>query len=65
MGLAPSRNGENAGKSAVAKVPVPILSQPRLVPFRVAADGEVAFVFLNGAHFHHFHAGGAGLYSLP
>jgi predicted MPP superfamily phosphohydrolase len=29
MGLAPSRNGENAGKSAVAKVPVPIFSQPR------------------------------------
>ena len=29
MGLAPSRNGENPGKSAVAKVPVPIFSQPR------------------------------------
>jgi protein-glutamine gamma-glutamyltransferase len=29
MGLAPSGNGENAGKPAVAKVPVPILSQPR------------------------------------
>ncbi len=26
MGLAPSRNGENPGKSAVAKVPVPIFS---------------------------------------
>jgi hypothetical protein len=32
MGLAPSRNGENPGKSAVAKVPVPILSQPRNMP---------------------------------
>jgi hypothetical protein len=29
MGLAPSGNGENSGKSAVAKVPVPIFSQPR------------------------------------
>jgi predicted neuraminidase len=29
MGLAPSRNGENPGESEVAKVPVPILSQPR------------------------------------
>jgi hypothetical protein len=29
MGLAPSRNGENPGKLAVAKVPVPIFSQPR------------------------------------
>jgi YVTN family beta-propeller protein len=29
MGLAPSRNGENPGESAVAKVPVPIISQPR------------------------------------
>jgi hypothetical protein len=31
MGLAPSRNGENPRKSVVAKVPVPILSQPRSV----------------------------------
>jgi hypothetical protein len=31
MGLAPSGNGENPGKSAVAKVPVPIFSQPRCV----------------------------------
>jgi hypothetical protein len=29
MGLAPNGNGENPGKSAVAKVPVPIFSQPR------------------------------------
>jgi HEAT repeat protein len=29
MGLAPSGNGENPGKSAVAEVPVPISSQPR------------------------------------
>jgi hypothetical protein len=29
MGLAPSRNDENPGKSAVAKVPVPIFSQLR------------------------------------
>jgi hypothetical protein len=29
MGLAPSRNGENPGKTAVSKVPVPIFSQPR------------------------------------
>lgn len=29
MGLAPSGNGEDPGKSAVAKMPVPILSQPR------------------------------------
>jgi hypothetical protein len=29
MGLAPSGNGENPGKSAVAKVPVPIFSQPQ------------------------------------
>jgi hypothetical protein len=28
IGLAPSRNGENPGKSAVAKVPVPFFSQP-------------------------------------
>jgi hypothetical protein len=28
-GLAPSQNGENPGKSAGAKVPVPIFSQPR------------------------------------
>jgi hypothetical protein len=28
MGLAPSRNGENPRKSVVAKVPVPIFSQP-------------------------------------
>jgi hypothetical protein len=31
MGLAPSGNDANPGKSAVAKVPVPILSQPRSV----------------------------------
>jgi hypothetical protein len=31
MGLAPSRNDENPGKSAVAKVPAPIFSQPRRV----------------------------------
>jgi hypothetical protein len=35
MGLAPSGNGETPGKSAVAKVPVPIFSQPRS-----AARGE-------------------------
>jgi hypothetical protein len=29
MGLAPSGNRENLGKSVVAKVPVPIFSQPR------------------------------------
>jgi hypothetical protein len=29
MGLAPSENPENLGKSVVAKVPVPIFSQPR------------------------------------
>ena len=29
MGLAPSENPENLGTSVVAKVPVPILSQPR------------------------------------
>jgi aspartyl-tRNA(Asn)/glutamyl-tRNA(Gln) amidotransferase subunit C len=29
MGLAPSENPENSGKSVVAKVPVPIFSQPR------------------------------------
>ena len=28
MGLAPSDNRENLGKSLVAKVPVPIFSQP-------------------------------------
>jgi hypothetical protein len=32
MGLAPSANGENPGKTAVAKVPVPIFSQPLRVP---------------------------------
>ena len=32
MGLAPSGNCENLGKSVVAKVPVPIFSQPRSVP---------------------------------
>jgi ferrous iron transport protein B len=31
MGLAPSGNGENPGKSVVAKVPVPISSQPLTV----------------------------------
>ena len=31
MGLAPSRNGENPRKSGVAKVPVPVFSQPRSV----------------------------------
>jgi hypothetical protein len=37
MGLAPSGNGENPGKSSLAKVPVPIFSQPRSV--RWIADG--------------------------
>jgi hypothetical protein len=32
MGLAPSANGENPGKTALAKVPVPIFSQPRRAP---------------------------------
>ncbi len=32
MGLAPSANGENPGKTALAKVPVPIFSQPRRTP---------------------------------
>ena len=32
MGLAPSANGENPGRTALAKVPVPILSQPRRAP---------------------------------
>jgi hypothetical protein len=31
MGLAPSQSGEDVGKSAVAKVPVPIFSQPLAV----------------------------------
>ena len=31
MGLAPSANGENPGKTALAKVPVPIFSQPHRV----------------------------------
>jgi hypothetical protein len=35
MGLAPSGNGGNPGKSAVAKVPVPILSQPRIGTARI------------------------------
>jgi hypothetical protein len=35
MGLAPSGNGDNLGKSAVAKVPVPIFSQPLRVPSAV------------------------------
>jgi hypothetical protein len=36
MGPAPSGNGENPGKSAVAKVPVPIFSQPRNAAERLA-----------------------------
>jgi hypothetical protein len=39
MGLAPSGNGENPGKSAVAKVPVPIFSQPRPV-YQVGLGGR-------------------------
>jgi hypothetical protein len=43
MGLAPSRSRENLGKSVVAKVPVPIFSQPqgavRVLP--VARDGDL------------------------
>jgi hypothetical protein len=35
MGLAPSENPENLGKSVVAKVPVPIFSQPLRVPSAV------------------------------
>ena len=38
MGLAPSGNRENLGKSVVAKVPVPILPQPRSVDSRVGDD---------------------------
>jgi 23S rRNA (cytidine2498-2'-O)-methyltransferase len=37
MGLAPSENPKNLGKSVVAKVPVPIFSQP-------LSDGEFLFV---------------------
>jgi hypothetical protein len=44
MGLAPSGNGENPGKSAVAKVPVPIFSQPRSVPTTL----ELNNLFLRG-----------------
>lgn len=40
MGLAPSGNCENLGKSVVAKVPVPIFSQPRRRP--AAARGPSA-----------------------
>jgi hypothetical protein len=41
MGLAPSGNGENPGKSAVAKVPVPIFSQPRQqFPVRGGSDSK-------------------------
>jgi carbon storage regulator len=42
MGLAPSGNGENPGKPEVAKVPVPIFSQPRLVPFPVVQSHSTA-----------------------
>jgi hypothetical protein len=38
MGLAPSENPENLGKSLVAKVPVPIFSQPRSVGTRREFD---------------------------
>ena len=41
MGLAPSRNGENPGKSAVAKVPVPIFS-PLLSALLILAAGAAA-----------------------
>jgi hypothetical protein len=49
MGLAPSGNGENPGKSAVAKVPVPIFSRHlRERAFFRGAKGDYV-VFL--AHF--------------
>jgi hypothetical protein len=41
MGLAPSGNGENHGKSAVAKVPVPIFSHPLRVPSAVHGTRSV------------------------
>jgi hypothetical protein len=41
MGLAPSANGENPGKTAVAKVPVPIFSQPLRVPSAVYGTRSV------------------------
>jgi hypothetical protein len=41
MGLAPSGNGENPGKSAVAKVPVPIFSQPRSAATKRAGFKDV------------------------
>jgi hypothetical protein len=41
MGLAPSGNGDNLGKSAVAKVPVPIFSQPLRVPSAVHGTRSV------------------------
>jgi hypothetical protein len=43
MGLAPSRRGENPGKSAVAKVPVPISSQPRRVTLTVDLPAAVTY----------------------
>jgi GNAT superfamily N-acetyltransferase len=52
MGLAPSGNGENPGKSAVAKVPVPIFSQPlrdgeQLRPIRAEDERGLAELFID------------------
>jgi hypothetical protein len=44
MGLAPSGNCENLGKSVVAKVPVPIFSQPRPEP-RTLSGGELGSAY--------------------
>jgi hypothetical protein len=42
MGLAPSENSENIGKSVVAKVPVPIFSQPRSVNTSIRGFGLIS-----------------------
>ena len=54
MGLAPSDNRENPGKSAVAKVSVPILSQPRRVVVRPPRNHNIFIVQykVNNIHFH-------------
>jgi hypothetical protein len=46
MGLAPSGNGENLGKSADATVPVPIFSQPRLALSILVAGAVTAVTFI-------------------
>jgi hypothetical protein len=61
MGLAPSRHGENPGKSAVAKVPVPIFPQPlRGTGFSQAGDFPVYLVSPLGGIYNFADSGSGG-----